>query len=240
MRTVFVLVVVAILAAALPAGTGALASDRPAPITAGGRRLAAFLDGLDVESLWIRNYHIDWRTGVAAGPEETAPGGHTHCSAFVAAAADRLGIYILRPPEHKQMFLANAQERWLNGAAGPGETAAAAGWRRLGQLADPGVAVKAVSLANRGDLVVAVYFQPPELTADGPKERSGHAAIVRPSDKSVAAIERDGPDVIQAGMHNHRLVAMKSGFASHKEGWREGTIEFFVHKTGFTAASAAD
>jgi hypothetical protein len=239
MRAVFAFITAAMLAAALPVGS-ATAGDHPAPRTAGGRQLAAFLDGLDVESLWIRNYHIDWRTGVADGPEETTPGGHTHCSAFVAAAADRLGIYILRPPEHKQMFLANAQERWLNGAPGTGETAAAAGWRRLGQLADPGVAVKAVSLANKGDLVVAVYFQPPELTADGPKERPGHAAIVRPSDKSVAAIERDGPDVIQAGMHNHRLVAMKTGFASHKEGWRDGTIEFFVHMTGFAAASGAD
>ena len=26
--------------------------------------------------------------------------GHTHCSAFTAAAAMRLGIYLLRPPEH--------------------------------------------------------------------------------------------------------------------------------------------
>jgi len=240
MRPVLAFVLAATLFAVLPVGSGASAADQPAPITAGGRRLATFLDGLDVESLWIRNHHVDWRTGVAEGPEETAPGGHTHCSAFVAAAADRLGIYILRPPEHPQMFLANAQEQWLDGAPGSGRTAAAAGWRRLGRLADAGVAVKAVSLANKGDLVIAVYFQPPEVTAQGPKERSGHAAIVRPSDKPVAAIERDGPDVIQAGMHNHRLIAMKTGFASHKDGWRDGTIEFFVHKTRFASASATD
>src|SRR6185295_8682420 len=168
MRPVFAFVLAATLFAVLPVGSGASAADQPAPITAGGRRLTTFLDGLDVESLWIRNHHVDWRTGVAEGPEETAPGGHTHCSAFVAAAADRLGIYILRPPEHPQMFLANAQEQWLDGAPGSGRTAAA------------GVAVKAVSLANKGDLVIAVYFQPPEVTAQGPKERSGHAAIVRP------------------------------------------------------------
>ena len=74
----------------------------PSSITPEGLRLAALLDGLNVEALWQHGYHIDWRTGVSEGPPETTPGSHTHCSAFTAAVADRLGIYLLRPPEHGQ------------------------------------------------------------------------------------------------------------------------------------------
>jgi hypothetical protein len=126
----------------------------PGPITDAGRRLAALLDGMTVESLWRRGYHIDWRSGIADGPPETSPGSHTHCSAFAAAVAERLGIYLLRPPEHGQVFLADAQERWLNSPA-------ATGWTRIGRLAAPGASLRAVSLANQGKLVIAIYFQPP-------------------------------------------------------------------------------
>ena len=205
------------------------AQQQPDPITLAGHQLAAMLDGMDVETLWQRGYHIDWLTGVSEGPPETTPGGHTHCSAFAAAVADRLGIYLLRPPEHSQMWLANAQERWLNSAED-------SGWQRIGRLSDPGASLQAVDLANHGKLVVAVYFQPPHMTPDGPKQRAGHIAIVRPSDKTVALIEADGPDVIQAGMHNYQRVAMRIGFASHKAGWSHGAIEYFWHDTALRSS----
>src|ERR1700722_3715214 len=108
----------------------------PSSITPEGLRLAALLDGLNVEALWQRGYHVDWRTGVSEGPPETTPGSHTHCSAFAAAAAERLGIYLLRPPEHRQNWLANAQERWL-------DSPQAASWHRIGRLADPGASLNA-------------------------------------------------------------------------------------------------
>jgi hypothetical protein len=195
----------------------------PGPITPAGRRLAALLDGMNVETLWQRGSHIDWRTGIAQGPPETSPGSHTHCSAFAAAVADRLGIYLLRPPEHGQLFLADAQERWLNGAA-------ATGWSRIGRLADPGASLRAVALANQGELVLAVYLQPPRQTVAGPKQEPGHIAIVRPSEKSPALIESEGPDVIQAGMRNHRVVALRDGFRSHPAAWATGAIEYFSHE----------
>jgi hypothetical protein len=58
---------------------------------------------------------------------------HTHCSAYVAAAAFYLDIYILRPPNHQQLHLANAQVSWL-GADGVenGPTAEEAGWSPSG------------------------------------------------------------------------------------------------------------
>jgi hypothetical protein len=194
----------------------------PAPITPAGQRLAALLDGMNVEGLWQHGYHVDWRTGVAEGSPETTPGAHTHCSAFAAAVAERLGIYLLRPPEHGQNFLADAQERWLNSPA-------ANGWNRIGRVADPGSSLRAVALANQGKLVVAIYFEPPLQTIAGPKEESGHIAIVRPSEKSPALIESEGPDEIQAGLYNHRLVALRDGFRSHKSAWATGAIEYFWH-----------
>jgi hypothetical protein len=194
----------------------------PGPITPDGMKLAALLDSMNVESLWQRGYHVDWRTGVSEGPPLERPGAHTHCSAFAASVAERLGVYILRPPEHGQTWLANAQERWLNSPE-------AAGWQRIGQLGDPGASLRAVTLSNQGKLVVAVYFQPPRDTPDGPKERSGHIAIVRPSDKSPALIDSEGPDVIQAGGTNHRSVALRAGFAYHQDGLASGAIEYFWH-----------
>jgi hypothetical protein len=194
----------------------------PGPITPEGRRLAALLDGMAVESLWQHGFHVEWRTGISKGPRETSPGAHTHCSAFVAAVAERLGIYLLRPPEHGQDFLADAQERWLNSPA-------ATGWNRIGRLADPGASLRAVALANQGKLVVAVYFQPPRETAAGLKEEPGHIAIVRPSEKPAALIDSEGPDEIQAGVQNHRLVALRDGFRSHRQAWSTGAVEYFWH-----------
>jgi hypothetical protein len=197
------------------------------PISPAGQRLADLLDSMDVENLWQAKFHVDWRTGVSEGPREFTPGGHTHCSAFAAAAAERLGIYLLRPPEHRQDWLANAQERWLNDPAG-----AAAGWRKLGTLADPGASARAIAAANAGMLVVAVYFQPPRETALGPKQRSGHIAIVRPDQIVSDRTETDGPEVTQAGGHNYRRVALRVGFADHRQGLTDGSIEYFAHPTG--------
>jgi hypothetical protein len=196
------------------------------PISPAGARLAALLDGMDVEKLWQPKYRVDWRTGEAVSGPITAPGGHTHCSAFAAAAAERLGVYLLRPPEHPQDWLANAQERWLNDQAG-----AKAGWTRLGRLADPGASLRAVVAANAGELVVAVYFQPPRSTPTGPQQRAGHIAIIRPSNKPADRIEAEGPDVIQAGERNYLSATLRSGFAAHREGLADGNIEYFAHKT---------
>jgi hypothetical protein len=90
-----------------------------------GRALKAYYFSLNVENLWLAGNHVDWETGISDHPDATA-GNHTHCSAFVAAACQRLGIYILRPPDHGQVLLANAQYDWLPSPAGE-----AAGWRRV-------------------------------------------------------------------------------------------------------------
>ncbi|HTW29427.1 MAG TPA: hypothetical protein VME92_20040 [Acetobacteraceae bacterium] len=186
-------------------------------ISANGDRLARFLDTSGVETHWIAGWHVNWRTGL---PDRAAPGGpasDSHCSAFVAAIADRLGLPLLHPPEHRQTLLANAQAQWL---AGPG---AALGWRALGWR-------QAQAAANEGALVLAVFSNPDP-------RRPGHIAIVRPSLKDAAALERDGPQVIQAGEKNYRSIDLRTGFSHHPGAWRPGgggAVRFYAHPLDWT------
>lgn len=184
----------------------ALAGD----ISPAGQRLAQKLDSFDVEKHWPAHLHVNWETGDPDGKPEKGTGKHTHCSAFVASAAKQLGVYILRPPEHGQVLLANAQNEWLESEG------AAQGWRHLkdGQEAE--------DEANKGELVVASYHNHHD-------NKPGHIAIVRPSTKNAAAIAEEGPDMVQAGEHNYNVVSAKKGFAGHPAAWRDHEIEYFAH-----------
>ncbi len=169
--------------------------------------LARFLDGSGVEQLWLPGYHVNWETGRA---DRREPGGlesHTHCSAFVAAMAMRLGVYILRPPQHRQELLSNAQAQWLM-RVGPGS-----GWQALSG------AEAAQSAANRSDLVV-VSFQSPD-----PKV-PGHIAIVRPGQKDPAQLDAEGPQITQAGGHNYVSTTLQNGFT-----WRCRSVRYYRHET---------
>jgi hypothetical protein len=202
-----------IIVAALPRPFNA-AAEQPSccgPITPEGDRLAATLDGMRVESLWLAQEHVNWETGEPdRGGEDEGPGHHTHCSAFAAAAAKRLGVYLLRPPAHGQKLLANAQIAWLGGA-----TAQKLGWQRVSNMRE------AQRLANQGNLVL-VAFQNPD------KHLPGHIAIVRPSEKSFEALQRDGPQIIQAGIHNHASTVVRIGFLNHPGAWPDG-VRYYVH-----------
>ena len=178
-----------------------------------GQQLAQKLDSFEVEKHWPAHLHVNWETGVPDGKPEKGTGVHTHCSAFVASAAKQLGVYILRPPEHGQVLLANAQNEWLESEG------AAQGWRHLkdGQEAE--------DEANHGELVVASYHNHHD-------NKPGHIAIVRPSAKSAEAITQEGPDMVQAGEHNYNVVSAKKGFAGHPAAWRDNEIEYFAHDLG--------
>jgi hypothetical protein len=181
------------------------------PITPAGLRLASTLDGMNVESLWLAHEHVNWETGEPdRGADYEGPGNHTHCSAFAAAAAKRLGVYLLRPPEHGQALLANAQADWLASAA-----AAKAGWRSVATMQ------QAQRLANEGSLVLVLYPNPD-------KRVPGHIAIVRPSQKSAKALDENGPEVIQAGEHNHARTNVKTGFENHPGAWPHGVL-YYAH-----------
>jgi len=181
-------------------------------ITPEGQHLAAVLDAMHVEEHWIAGAIVDWRTGDPTGRQlkEGDTGRHTHCSQFTAAACEKLGIYLLRPPEHSAVLLANAQFDWL---AKDGQ---AKGWT---PIAD---GVTAQDLANRGQIVVAVCQN------HDPK-KSGHIAIVRPGKKTPVQIAAEGPDVIQAGGTNYNSASLKRGFANHPDAFPKGEIRYYTH-----------
>ncbi|WP_342359897.1 hypothetical protein [Terrarubrum flagellatum] len=168
------------------------------------------LDRMGVEQRWIAGQHIEWETGLPDGRPLSNRGRHTHCSAFVASAAKQLGVYILRPPEHGQTLLANAQFEWL------AEEGAPNGWRPVADAA------MAQQLANRGMLVVAAYHNHYD-------DKPGHIAIVRPSEKSAAQIAVEGPDIIQAGTRNYSRVSLREGFSGHRSAWGRNEVAYFAH-----------
>lgn len=181
------------------------------PITDHGHQLIRMLDSMHVEDLWLSHEKVHWRTGRPTGEPLADRRPHTHCSTFVAATAERLNIYILRPPEHSAVMLANAQAQWLP------RQGAEYGWRAVR------TPEAAQQLANRGILVVAVYRAHTPVA-------SGHIAIVRPSVKSYARIEEEGPQITQAGMENYASATLRRGFRHHKHAWERGKVRFFAHR----------
>ena len=195
-------------------GLAAVAFMSPAgafEVTPEARRLSETVDSLQVESHWPAGVHVNWETGIPDGRPESAIGKHTHCSAFVASAAKRFGIYILRPPEHAQVLLANAQYDWLAGEEGQQR-----GWRKVRD------GIEAQARANRGEFVVAAYHNHHD-------DKPGHIAIVRPSDKSDSSIVREGPEITQAGGTNYRSVSLRKGFAGHPAAWSKGEVVYYAH-----------
>lgn len=183
------------------------------PITPAGHRLAIALDRSGVDHLWQPHIHILWRTGMPDPARAGRSPKATHCSAFAAAFAANLGLYLLRPPAHGQNLLANAQFRWLAGA-GAGQ-----GWRPVGFVA-------AQTLANRGWLVLATYENPDP-------HRPGHIAVIRPSRKSMALLIAHGPQEAQAGGINRVSTYVARGFHFHPGAWQPGgtgAIRFYAHK----------
>ncbi len=191
---------------ALPA-----AQSRAGEISHKARERFQIIDRLDVEHHWPAGVHVDWQTGVPDGRPEYTPGRHTHCSAFVASAAELLGIYILRPPEHGQVLLANAQFDWL------GTKGRESGWQPVAGGIQP------QSPANQGYFVLPTYKN---QMADKP----GHIAIVRPGTKSAELILQEGPDVTQAGSVNYRSVSLKTGFSGHPRAFNENQVRYYAHK----------
>ncbi len=178
-----------------------------------GEALRGFYLSLNVENLWIAGNHVNWQTGEADKPDATS-GNHTHCSAFAAAACKRLNIYILRPPEHRQTLLANAQYDWLSGSE-----ASSDGWKLI---TGNNVYETAQKTANNGYVVVGICKNPDET-------KPGHTALVMPDERSGRKLADDGPLLIMAGTHNHNKISLKAGFKSHLNSWPEQTVRFYYN-----------
>jgi hypothetical protein len=174
------------------------------------------LEAMEVDKLWLPGAIVDWKTGLPTGQAiKDAKNKHTHCSQFVAAATERMGVYILRPPEHGVVLLANAQFNWLASDAGK-----KAGWVRLVD----GAAAQAA--ANDGRLVLASLKNPDPT-------KSGHIAIVRPGNKDADLLAKDGPDIMQAGGTNALRTTLRKGFGNHKQEYDQ--IAFYAHAVDLPA-----
>jgi len=178
-------------------------------VTPQGAQLTERFAAMDVEHHWLPGHRLaDWRTG-----EPSQSKGSTHCSAFLAAACDRIGIDMLHPPEHGENYLATAQVDWPK-AEGPKH-----GWTPVDSP------FRAQELANQGQVVVVLFPSPDPF-------KSGHAALVRASDKSQALLEAEGPQIIQAGAENATSTSVKEGFHHHRGAWfsaRDYQVVFFAH-----------
>jgi len=194
----------------LTAWLGGLCTVTASEITPSGQKLGEVLDSMHVDRLWLSGRQVDWRTGEPRGKVYTIATSHTHCSAFAAAAAEQLGVYLLHPPEHSSVLLANAQQAWLQGDG------ASHGWH---PVTSP---VKAQQLANEGQLVVVTCKNPNESLP-------GHIAIVRPSARSDAEILAEGPEIIQAGAHNYLSTTVKQGFKNHPGAFENNQLLYFSH-----------
>lgn len=181
------------------------------PISEAATKLNAALDAMHVEEHWIAGAIVDWKTGDPTGQPIKHNGKHTHCSQFAASACDKLGIYILRPPGHSAVGLANAQFDWLASPEGKEK-----GWNAVADSA------AAQDFANKGHIVVAVCKNP------DPK-KPGHIALIRPGSLTADELTAEGPNIIQAGGHNYSNGRLKKGFANHPGAFANGEIRFFEH-----------
>ncbi len=176
-------------------------------ITPEGQKLAAFIDSMDVEHHWLNHHRISWKSGreVSSGFKMK----DTHCSGFAAAASYRLHVYLLRPPEHSQEQLANAQGRWL-----ASERARREEWVAV-DMAD------AQRRANRGEFVVGVF-------AEADPHHHGHIVVIRPAEKTNAELAQDGPQDAMAGANNYNSHPVAKSFTSHQGAWPDG-IRYYAH-----------
>ena len=178
----------------LPAMSGPIAIGST-NITEQGHALSAFLTSLQVEHYWDNGQHVNWLTGGPGGTGTNITIGYaSHCSAFAAAAAYELGVFLPHPPDPSDMGLANYQADWL-------ATNGTAGWYAIPLSTD------AQHIANVGALVVASLKE-----IDG---SSGHIAVLRPSTKCNSEILTNGPQECQSGIYNYNDTDVITGFGQH-------------------------
>lgn len=210
MKRAGLFIVMSLLVLALSAQTNSLKPD------ASGYKLRHMYLNLRVKKLWLAGVHVDWLTGEPNNP--TAKYGiGTHCSAFVAGACAKAGVYILRPPKHGQELLANAQYKWLLSEAGY-----KAGWRRI--VGDS--FIKAQRAANKGFVVVASYKNP------NPRQ-PGHIACVMPTLVSLDSLASHGPKVIHASRTNSSDITFRKAFKNVIPKWPSVPVLFFYNEKKF-------
>ncbi len=181
------------------------------PITTSGAHLEYLIDNSNVENLWLAGWRVDWETGQEINPNNPyRKSVGTHCSAFTASFAKKLGIYLPHPPEYSHILLANTQYEWLHS-----EKAIELGWTAID------TAEQAQLNANQGKFVVAVFANPNP-------NKPGHIVIIRPSLKNLQKLNEFGPQATQAGEKNFVSITVKNAFKYHPGAWPNG-IRYYAN-----------
>jgi hypothetical protein len=92
------------------------------------------------------------------------------------------------------------------------------GWVAVGE-------VEAQLLANQGWVVVAVWKDPAPA---GERTVSGLIAVVRPDGKPTAEIPQRGPRIMEAGLQNHKSIALKDSFPA--KAWKGDDLVYVAHR----------
>lgn len=187
-------------------------------ISSCGTSLKNYYLNLGVEQKWQSGQHIDWLTGLPDNPNATT-GIRTHCSAFVAAACYKQNIYILRPPQHRQELLANAQYDWLTSSQSK-----TFGWEPIvGNVLE-----ESQKKANDGYFVVIA-------AKNDDRHKPGHIALVMPAEISAEKLKESGPVLIQASTKNSANLSVKYSFRHHISDWNQPTenLIFYYNRQKF-------
>lgn len=192
------------------AGTSGLITISTNGISPQGAMLGNWLLALQVDKYWLVGTSVNWLTGApgGSGPNMTA-GTSSHCSAFAAAVAKMLGVYILGQPDASDINLANNQADWL--------ATNTAGWFNIPSM------TMAQQMANTGFLVVASY-----KSSSG----SGHIAVLRPSNRPANSINANGPEECQSGDYNYADTNVVTGFSVHNGAFPNGIL-YYGHTVSY-------
>jgi hypothetical protein len=149
-------------------------------LSVGGERLRSFLRATNVQNLWLPYARVDWRTGVRSEATEGPPQPQTHCSAYVAAVAERLGVRMLNADTapNGAMNLSKSQARAIE---------------RSGEWLRAHGAVDAQERANAGALVLGCF---------SPAKGVGHIFVVTPRERVLEDVLAAGVALTQAGFVN--------------------------------------
>lgn len=177
------------------------------PITRAGEALSSYLDSLNIMHKWQPGVHVDWLSGE---PDNKTGVTTSHCSTFAAAAMARMNVYLLRPPQHSEYLLANAQYNWLINESKQ------QGWFAIEN------GLKAQEWANQGYAVIVAVKNPNS-------KRPGHIAVVRPSTKPDDNIINEGPDITQAGLENYQRSSVLQGFIHHIKSAQDSSLIYYGH-----------
>lgn len=182
-------------------------------------KMERVLVDFNLDSQWSAGYNVECGTG-AARPDKSTTVKTSHCSCFIYALCDTLGLYIPAPPEFQQFHLADRQLDWLGSGDGIKH-----GWTKIDE-AVPNNYISAQKKANAGHIVIAGMTQDDRV--------NGHVGVVRPyRNVDYDVIARRGPIVMASSSPNTYASYLDDEFRLNDKRFAHiaGRIAFYYNET---------